>query len=132
MTAGTVNYETGEICFGPINIVGTGINTPSPNILDISDVISGVGLITDPTLLPTGLSLPVVFIPANDSTIPATTPGTIINVISPEITVASLGTNPPPTIPLNSLTPTVFNQTPVLVELTPLDNNGSLDTTGCF
>ncbi len=131
-TAGTVNYDTGEICFGPVSVIGTGINVPSDTNLSIVDSISGTGSVIDDNLLPNGLILPVLFIPANNSTIPATTPGTIINVVSPEITVSPLGTTPPPTIPLNSLTPTVFNQTPTLVEVEPIDNSGALNTSSCF
>ena len=115
--AGTVNYDTGEIAFGPINIIGTGTNIAVSGI-SITDSASGTGIITDPALLPTGLSLPVQFIPANSSTIPASTPGTIINIVSPEVTINAVGTAPPPTIPLNSLTPTVFDQTPTLVSVT--------------
>ena len=131
-TAGTVNYDTGEICFGPVSVIGTGINVPSDTNLSIVDSISGTGSVIDDNLLPNGLILPGLVIPANNSTIPATTPGTIINVVSPEITGSPRGTTPPPTIPLNSLTPTVFNQTPTLVEVEPIDNSGALNTSSCF
>ena len=73
-----------------------------------------------------------MFIPANNSTIPATTPGTVINIITPTITVAPIGTTTPPTIPLNSLTPTVFNQTPTTIEVPPIDNQGSVSDSACF
>ena len=129
---GTVNYDTGEICFGPVNVIGSGVNVPADSNLNIIDTVSGSGSVIDDTLLPTGLTIPVLFIPANNSTIPATTPGTIINIISPEITVSPLGTISPPTIPLNSLTPTVFNQTPTLVEVGQIENSGSLNTSSCF
>jgi hypothetical protein len=39
---------------------------------------------------------------------------------------------PPSTIPLNSLTPSTFNQTPTLVEVPTIDNNGTLNTSTCF
>ena len=130
--AGTVNYDTGEICFGPINIIGAGVNIIADVNLNITDSVSGTGSVVDGTDLPTDISIPVLFIPANNTSIPATTPGTIINVISPEITVSPIGTTPPPTIPLNSLTPSVFNQTPTLVEITPITNGGSLNTSSCF
>ena len=130
--AGTVDYDTGTICFGPITIIGSGVNVPPLTNLDITDPISGIGDVIDTDLLPDGLSIPVLFIPGNSSTIPATTPGTIINVVNPEVTVAPLGTTPPSTIPLNSLTPTVFNQTPTLVEVGDIDNTGSLNTSSCF
>ena len=83
-------------------------------------------------MFPLGLQIPVLLIPANSTTIPASTPGTIINIINPEVTVAPIGTTPPTTIPLNSLTPSVFNSTPTTIELTPLDNSGSVNTSSCF
>ena len=131
-SAGTVNYDTGEICFGPINIIGAGINLTAEINLNIVDAVSGVGSVIDNDLLPTDITIPVLFIPANNTSIPATTPGTIINIVSPEVTVSPIGTTPPPTIPLNSLTPSVFNQTPTLVEIDTIDNAGSLNTSSCF
>ena len=130
--AGTVNYATGQICFGPINVISTGANTPSPNATNVIDSVTGAGSVTDATLLPGNLQIPVVMIPANSSTIPASTPGTIINIISPEVTVSPIGTTPPPTIPLNSLTPTTFDSTPSVVEVAPIDNSGGLNTSVCF
>ena len=130
--AGTVNYETGEICFGPVNLIGAGVNIIGDINLTITDTVSGIGSVVDGTALPTDIAIPILFIPANNTTIPATTPGTIINVVTPEITVSPIGTTPPPTIPLNSLTPSVFNQTPTLVEITPITNGGSLNTSSCF
>ena len=113
-SAGTVNYDTGEIAFGPIAIIGTGTNIATTGVT-ITDSTSGAGSVADPAALPTALSLPIQFIPANSSTIPASTPGTIINLVSPEVTISPIGTAPPPSIPLNSLSPTVFDQTPTLV-----------------
>ena len=132
--AGTVNYETGQVCFGPVNLIGTGTNVPPNSNLVIVDSITGIGTIVDETPgagLPTDLLLPINFIPSNNATIPATTPGTIINIVTPDITVAPIGTTPPPTIPLNSLTPEEFDQPPLTVEITPIDNPGSL-TNSCF
>ena len=130
-SAGSINYETGDICIGPINIIGAGDNVPATTNLNLSDAVTGTGSVIDITLLPTDLQLPTLFIPSNSSTIPASTPGTIINVINPEVTVAPVGTTPPPTVPLNSLTPKVFNQSPTLVEVTSINNTGSL-TSSCF
>ena len=130
--AGTVNYATGEICFGPVTIIGTGTNTTPDSNLSITDSVSGIGSVIDENLLPGNLLIPVVFIPDNVTTIPASTPGTIINVVDPEVTVSPIGTSLPSSIPLNSLTPAVFNQKPSLVEITPIDNNGSLNTSSCF
>ncbi|AET72591.1 hypothetical protein SXCG_00002 [Synechococcus phage S-CAM8] len=130
--AGTVNYATGEICFGPVTIIGTGTNTTPDSNLSITDSVTGLGSVIDENLLPGNLLIPVVFIPDNVTTIPASTPGTIINVVDPEVTVSPIGTSLPSSIPLNSLTPAVFNQKPSLVEITPIDNNGSLNTSSCF
>ena len=130
--AGSVNYDTGEICFGPVNIIGAGSNVPNSTNLTITDAVSGVGSVIDINLLPTTLQIPVLFIPSNNGTIPATTPGTVINIVNPEITVSPIGTVPPSTIPLNSLTPSTFNQTPTLVEVPTIDNSGTLNTSTCF
>ena len=86
----------------------------------------------DLSLLPTTTDLPVLFIPANNTTIPASTPGTVISVVNPEVTVAPIGTIPPTTIPLNSLTPTTFNTTPTLVEVNLITNTGDPDSSTCF
>lgn len=131
--AGTVDYTNGTICFGPVNIIGAGSNITDATNLNIVDSVSGTGSVIDPTLLPTNLQIPVSFIPANNTTIPAATPGTVINIITPEVTTIPVGQgNPPPTIPLNSLTPNVFNQTPTLVEIEPIDTTGALNTSSCF
>ena len=130
--AGTVNYMTGEVCFGPINIISTGSNTPSSAAVNIVDSVTGAGSVLDGSLLPGNLQIPTVMIPANSGTIPASTPGTIINIISPEVTVSPIGTTPPPSIPLNSLTPTTFDSTPSVVEVAPIDNSGGLNTSVCF
>ena len=129
--AGSINYDTGDICIGPINIVGAGDNIPSSTNLNLSDAVTGVGSVIDTDQLPTDLTLPTLFIPSNSSTIPASTPGTIINLINPEVTVSPTGSTPPPTVPLNSLTPKVFNQAPTLVEVASINNTGSL-TSSCF
>ena len=123
---------TGEVCFGPINIISTGSNTPSSAAVNIVDSVTGAGSVLDGSLLPGNLQIPTVMIPANSGTIPASTPGTIINIISPEVTVSPIGTTPPPSIPLNSLTPTTFDSTPSVVEVAPIDNSGGLNTSVCF
>ena len=130
--AGSVSYATGEICFGPVNVVGAGGNVPDLTNISLTDAVTGVGTIIDTTLLPNELQIPVLFIPSNVSTIPASTPGTVINIVNPEVTVAPIGTVPPGTIPLNSLTPTVFNQTPTTVDVPNLDNSGTVNTSSCF
>ena len=109
--AGTVNYETGTINFGPISIIGTGGNLPQAGAVSVSDATTGAGRVIDRSLLPTSLQIPVQIIPADISAIPAATPATSLNIISPDVTVQPLGSETPPTIPLNSLTPTTFDQT---------------------
>lgn len=128
--AGTVNYDTGEIAFGPIAIIGAGLNI-SLTAVNITDSTTGAGSVTDSTLLPVDLQIPVQFIPSNSNSIPASTPGTIINVVLPEITVAAVGTAPPPTIPLNSLTPTIFDQTPSTVTVAT-QTATNLNTSSCL
>lgn len=129
--AGTINYDTGEVCFGPVNVIGAGVNVPSAADINVTDTVTGVGGVVNADNLPSGLQIPVVFIPANSTTIPASTPGTIINIINPEVTVAPIGTLPPPTIPLNSLTPSVFNATPTTITIAEIENSGSLNSS-CF
>ena len=131
-TAGNVDYDTGKICFGPANIIGTGDNLTDNSNLNITNATTGIGTIIDLSLLPSDLTIPIIFIPANNATIPSTTPGTIINIVIPDITVSPIGITPPPTIPLNSLTPTVFNQPPTTVEIPTISNTGSLNTSSCF
>ena len=131
-TAGTVNYDTGQVCFGPINVIGSGTNIPPASAITTTDPTTGIGNVSDPTQIPVDIQIPVVFVPANTTTIPASTPGTVINIITPTITVVPVGTTSPPTIPLNSLTPTEFNQTPTTIDIPDIDNNGSISNTSCF
>ena len=128
--AGTVNYDTGEIKFGPINVIGAVTNI-SLTAVTITDTTTGAGSVSDGSLLPASLQIPCQFIPANSNSIPASTPGTIINIVSPEITVAAVGTTPPPTIPLNSLTPTIFDQTPTTVTVASTTGT-TLNTSSCL
>ena len=130
--AGTVNYDTGEICFGPVNVINAGSASFLAGAVTITDDVTGIGDVTDTTLLPIDLQIPVQFIPANNSTIPATTPGTIINIINPVITVAPVGTVVPPTVPLNSLTPTDFNVTPAVLDIPSITNAGTINDSDCF
>ena len=127
LTAGTVNYDTGTLVFGPVNIIGSGSNIASSGV-QITESITGIGNITDPAALPTDLQIPVQLIPANAASIPSATPGTVLNIVSPEVSIQPLGTIPPPTIPLNSLTPKVFDQTPTVIAVASATNTGSLNT----
>ena len=131
-SSGTVNYATGEICFGPVNIIGAGGINPDDADISITDSSTGLGSVVNPDNLPTGLQLPVQVIPSNSAVLPATTPGTIINIISPEISVTPIGTQFPSAIPLNSLTPGAYNVTPVVLDIPTIDNSGSLNTSSCF
>lgn len=144
--AGTVNYSTGEICFGPINIIGTGENVPSDADILITDPTTGSGSVVNPGNLPgidtdggggdggggEPLLLPVITIPSNQNVIVSPTPGTVINIITPEISVVPIGTPLPPTIPLNSLTPTVYSVNPETIDVPSISNPGSLNTSSCF
>ena len=130
--AGIVNYETGQICFGPVNVINAGGGIFVAGAVTITDDVTGIGEVADSTLLPTDLQIPVQFIPANNSTIPATTPGTIINIVNPSVTVAPVGTTVPPTVPLNSLTPTDFNVTPAVLDIPTISNPGLINDSSCF
>ena len=46
-TIGTVNYDTGEICFGPVNVISTGVNE-SNSAVNITDSVTGAGSVIDP------------------------------------------------------------------------------------
>lgn len=127
-SAGTVNYETGTINFGPISIIGTGGNLPQAGAVSVSDATTGAGRVIDRSLLPTSLQIPVQIIPADISAIPAATPATSLNIISPDVTVQPLGSETPPTIPLNSLTPTTFDQTETIINIDSISNGGSLNS----
>ena len=130
--AGTVNYDNGEICFGPVSVINAGSANFLAGAVTVTDEVTGIGDVLDPSLLPTDLQIPVQFIPANNSTIPATTPGTIINIVNPSVTVAPVGTVVPPTVPLNSLTPTEFTVTPAVLDIPSISNPGSINDSSCF
>ncbi len=142
---GSVDYSTGQICFGPVNIVGSGPNVPDDSNISTPDdgddgtgdggdsgTDTGIGTVIDTDALNNDLKIPVVVIPANPNTIPSSTPGTVLSVVNPEVTVAPIGTTPPPSIPLNSLTPGIFNDIPTLVDITPFENPGTDNTSACF
>ena len=108
-------------------IVGSGSNIADTGV-QLTNSITGNGSVTDPAALPTDLQIPVQFIPANSGSIPSATPGTVLNIISPEVSIQPLGTIPPPSVPLNSLTPKVFDQTPTVIAVASALNTGSLNT----
>ncbi len=102
--AGSINYLTGKVCFGPVAI----------------DNPPGGGL------------LPVQVIPQNPSEVRPDTPGTIISLPTPDITVVPIGTLPPATIPLNNLNPEQYAVVPAVVTPVTIDNAGDLNNMACF
>ena len=123
---GTVDYASGQICFGPVNIIGSGGNNlpvDGDGSVDDSDQAKvDVGDIT----------IPVTIIPSNNSTISNPSPDTVIEVIIPEISVVPIGTPLPSNIPLNSLTPDIFEVVPTTLDLSDISNTGDLANISCF
>ena len=78
------------------------------------------------------ITIPVTIIPSNNSTIANPSPDTIIEVIIPEISVVPIGTPLPSNIPLNSLTPDIFEVVPTTLDLTDISNPGNLANISCF
>lgn len=124
--AGTVNYDSGEICFGPVSIIGAGgknLPVDDTGVVDTSDTAkAGVGEI----------KIAVQVIPANSSTIAVPDPATVIEIILPTITVNPIGTILPSSIPLNSLTPSDFEITPVTIDIPDISNVGDFSFLSCF
>lgn len=152
---GTVDYTTGELTVGPVNIVGDANNPPEPidPEVDTTDLntLQGPDSGTIPGQTPTDtgttgtpttyvitsdpLSIPVVVIPANSNTILPTTPGTIMAFPDSTITIAPLGTTPPPSVPLNNINPGQFTTPPaVAINIQPVAGFqvGAPDINGCF
>lgn len=124
--AGTVDYDTGNICFGPVNIIGAGNNTlpvDDNGIVDASQAAKDA--LGD-------LKIAVVIIPSNTSVIITPTPSTIFDIVVPTISVSPIGTILPPNIPLNSLTPGDFEVTPLTIEIPDIANIGDLANINCF
>lgn len=141
--AGKIDYETGDICFGPVNIIGVGSillpivdGTPTDPGGGPTDPEGGGGNVeVDPTAVDfdeIDFTIPVMIIPQNTSTIPTPTPDTVIAVITPEISVNPIGTTPPPTVPLNSLTPSIFGSSPSTVSIPDITNPGDFTDISCF
>jgi len=138
-SAGTVNYETGEICFGPVNIIGAGGNNleiiPGSGVDTDNDGVVDSGVVDDSLTAIDNLGdlqIPVQIIPENASTISNPTPGTVIEVVTPVVTIVPVGTTPPPNIPLNSLTPGDFNVVPTTIDIADIANTGDFTTISCF
>lgn len=142
--AGTVNYGTGKLTVGPLNVIGDGTNAPtvvSPDGTTITASSVGGSNVIGANNIPVGsliniptvpLSIPVVVIPANADYIKPNTPGTIISIAEPPITIAPPGTVPPPTIPINSLSPTAYAVVPPVVPTPVVVTPTISDTAGCF
>lgn len=152
---GTVDYTTGELTIGPVNIVGDATNPPEA----LDPTVDTTNLTTidgpDPSTTPSApggpapsqvgpttyaittdpLTIPVVAIPANSNTILPTTPGTIIAFPDTTVTIAPLGTTPPPSVPLNNINPGQFTTPPpVTINIAPVAGFqvGAPDINGCF
>lgn len=123
---GTVDYASGQICFGPVNIIGSGGNNlPVDGDGSVDD--------SDQALVDVGdITIPVTIIPSNNSTISNPSPDTVIEVIIPEISVVPIGTPLPSNIPLNSLTPDIFEVVPTTLDLSDISNTGDLANISCF
>ena len=122
--AGTINYDTGRICFGPVNITGTGGNNlpPDPTDDDKDDLIDRTGT----------PKIPVEVIPGNTGIIGTPEPDTVIEIPIPTVTVAPSGTTPPPTIPINSLNPSQFESNPDVIDIPDLTGPGDIADNTCF
>ena len=124
--AGTVNYDTGEICFGPTNIIGSGGNNlPVDDLGNVDD--------SDQAKADLGeIRIAVQIIPANSSTIGVPDPSTVLEIVIPTISVNPIGTILPSSIPLNSLAPSDFEVTPVTIEIPDITVGGDLSFLNCF
>ncbi|QBQ74972.1 baseplate wedge subunit [Cyanophage S-RIM4] len=124
--AGTVNYDTGEICFGPTNVIGSGGNNlPVDDLGNVDD--------SDQAKADLGeIRIAVQIIPANSSTIGVPDPSTVLEIVIPTISVNPIGTILPSSIPLNSLAPSDFEVTPVTIEIPDITVGGDLSFLNCF
>ena len=133
--AGTVDYATGRVCFGPVNVITTGNIDATINVFgDQTQVVVG-----DTTVVVGSgqggidLQIPVQVIPDNFTTVYPSDTGTILSLPIPEITVAPIGTTPPAVIPINNLTPEVFLSIPETVTpIIPDTTGGLFDLASCF
>jgi len=133
--AGTVNYQTGQVCFGPVAIIGSGGNNlPSITGAEFDADATEVEVdISDTALADLGdLRIPVLFIPSNNSTIRVSEPNSTIEIITPSISITPIGTALPSNIPINSLTPDDFNTAPVVIDIPDITVPGNLANQTCF
>lgn len=144
-TAGTVDYSTGKICFGPVSLLkpdgdGGNLVTVDPGTGDgDTDGGDGGGTSDPPPGGDTGDGgtgtpgvLPVQIIPSNVSNIKPATSGTVISLPIPSITIVPVGTQPPSTIPLNNLTPEQYAVVPAVITPIDIGNTGGLNNISCF
>lgn len=135
--AGTVNYDTGEICFGPVSIIGAGGNNltdTNGNSLDsltendtfeVDTSDAAKSLVGD-------VKIAVQIIPSNATLVVVPNPATVIEIITPVVSVNPIGTTLPSNIPLNSLTPSDFEVTPVTIDIPDITNGGDFSAISCF
>jgi hypothetical protein len=137
---GSVDYGTGEINAGPVTIIGDGNQSPTP-VGDDEDTtgsttVGGGGAGGVKYIVPSGImTIPIIAIPSNSSSLLPSTPGTLLSIAVPEITIAITGTQPPPTMPLNNIDPGKFIIPPTVT----VDGTGTSTTipvttlpTNCF
>ena len=133
--AGTVDYTTGEVCFGPAAVVGAGGNnlgSPTGAALGPDATANDVN-VTDEAIENLGdLRIPVLLIPRNNSVIATSEPNTVIEIITPTISITPIGTALPSNIPINSLTPTDFNVVPTTIDIPDITVPGDIANTQCF
>lgn len=133
--AGTVDYTTGEVCFGPAAVVGAGGNNlgaPGGAALGPDATANDVD-VSEAALEDLGdLRIPVLLIPRNNSVISTSEPNTVIEIITPTISITPIGTALPSNIPINSLTPTDFNVVPTTIEIPDITVPGDIANTQCF
>tara|TARA_R100000005_G_scaffold95362_1_gene76580 strand:+ start:206 stop:2245 length:2040 start_codon:yes stop_codon:yes gene_type:complete len=133
--AGTVDYTTGEVCFGPVAVVGAGGNNLGGGAgadLDANSTANDVD--TSPEAIEDlgDLRIPVLLIPSNNSTIDVSSPNSTIEIITPTISVTPIGTELPSNIPINSLTPMDFNTVPSTIDIPDITLPGDLANQTCF
>jgi len=122
---GTVDYKTGQICFGPVSIIGAG-----NNILPVNDGVVDTSVTATSSI--GQIQIAVQIIPSNNSVIITPTPSTVFDMIVPVISINPIGTTLPSSIPLNSLTPSDFEITPPTIVIPDIANNGDIAGISCF
>lgn len=133
--AGTVNYSTGQVCFGPVAVVGAGGNNlpdATGAELDADATSIDVDITVDAISDLGDLSIPVLLIPSNNSTIGVASPNSTIEIIIPTISISPIGTELPSNIPINSLTPMDFNTVPTTIDIPDITVPGNLANQQCF